>query len=689
MTDTSAKAVWPRVSKSARCPICHKPDACKVSPDNSVCMCKRVEQGAFKHSKGWHFHRLNQSAKPRAGGKGHRTQAMPDKGIQLYATAQAASDAAGRQCGGKLVAQWAYEDRGGGEVLRVIRFSLPDGGKAYRPIHPANGGWRIGDPAGLLPLYRVNELPAGGLAWLTEGEKAADAAARIGLAATTSAHGAGSADRSDWQPLAGRDVVILPDNDEPGRQYAQAAARLLVQLNPPAKPRIVQLPDLPDKGDIVEYIEARRNQAPASIRAEIEALAGKAAVLAPGDMFGGPVLVCMADVEAKPIAWLWPGRIALGCITLLAGRPGEGKSFLTTDLAARVTTGSPWPDGTDCPLGSVILIAAEDDPARTMRPRLDAHRADVKRVHLLAMVKKPGHDGKPAEMLFTLADVGAMESALNTRPDCKLVVIDPIGSFLGGGTDAHRDNEVRSVLAPVAKLVERYGVAALIVAHVRKATAGHADDLVLGSRGFTGIARSVLHVCLDKDDTNRRLLLSGKNNLAKQADGLAFTIAGEPPAIVWEPEPVRMNADDALAEDAESQRPGPPADARRAAEGWLRDVLANGPVPSGDVHNPATGSIRALAKEADMTWRTVRRAADFLGVRREKCPHRKVWLWRLPKPASEVGQLPVNAANLDNLANFNNPPEIPSKSRALVLRESDVVHDDLSGTTSPVEGGGI
>ena len=111
-------------------------------------------------------------------------------------------------------------------------------------------------------------------------------------------------------------------------------------------------------------------------------------------------------------------------------------------------------------------------------------------------------------------------------PDCKLVVIDPIGSFLGNGTDAHRDNEVRGVLAPVAMLAEKHGPAVLVVAHRRKSAGSIADDLALGSRAFTGIARAVWHLTRDPDDKARRLLLPGKNNLAREGDGLAFSISG-------------------------------------------------------------------------------------------------------------------------------------------------------------------
>ena len=150
--------------------------------------------------------------------------------------------------------------------------------------------------------------------------------------------------------------------------------------------------------------------------------------------------------------------------------------------------------------------------------------------------------------VFTLDDTAKLDAALKELPDCRLIIIDPIGSFLGGSTDLYRDNEVRAVLAPVAQLAEKYGVAVLVVAHVRKALSQHADDMAMGSRAFTGIARAVWHLSRDLNDKNRRLLLPGKRNLTEQPAGLAFTIAGDPPALCWERDPVEQTADDRAAE---------------------------------------------------------------------------------------------------------------------------------------------
>ena len=202
--------------------------------------------------------------------------------------------------------------------------------------------------------------------------------------------------------------------------------------------------------------------------------------------------------------------------------PGLGKSYLTCDMASRVSNGTPWPDGSDCELGSVLLITGEDDPHDTIRPRLDIHEANVKKIHLLSTVHRLNRDGKTQEFMFTLADVQALETTLKTLSDCRLIIVDPIGSFLGAGTDAHRDNEVRGVLAPIAKLAEQTGAAVLMVVHRRKGGGSNADDLALGSRAFTGIARSVWHLVPDSNSSERRLLLPGKNNLAMQQQGLAF-----------------------------------------------------------------------------------------------------------------------------------------------------------------------
>jgi len=161
----------------------------------------------------------------------------------------------------------------------------------------------------------------------------------------------------------------------------------------------------------------------------------------------------------------------------------------------------------------------------------------------------------------------------------------------------------------------------LVVAHRRKSGGSFADDLALGSRAFTGIARAVWHMTRDTENKARRLLLPGKNNLGPEGDGLAFTICGEPPAIAWERDPIAMSADDALVveNDGGNRRPGPEPEARNQAIEWLQDLLRDSPMPS--------ANIKEEGKEAGYSWRTLHRAKDELGIKPYREQFGGAWMW--------------------------------------------------------------
>jgi len=101
-------------------------------------------------------------------------------------------------------------------------------------------------------------------------------------------------------------------------------------------------------------------------------------------------LTCAADVEPREVDWLWPGRVPLGMITLFAGDPKLGKSYVALATAAALSRGLPLPMG-DLPNrpGSTILMSAEDDPGRTIVPRLIVAGADLAKVHILESISGP------------------------------------------------------------------------------------------------------------------------------------------------------------------------------------------------------------------------------------------------------------------------------------------------------------
>ncbi len=288
---------------------------------------------------------------------------------------------------------------------------------------------------------------------------------------------------------------------------------------------------------------------------------------------------------------------------MLVGQPGSGKSFLTCDLAARVSRGLPWPCGAKGQTGQVVLLSAEDDPSDTIRPRLEAHKVDLSQVHLLKAARQVDVLGQVKERPVSLLDVDVLESALEQVPFCRLLVVDPIGSYLGEQTDAHRDNAVRAVLAPLVRLAEAKRFAVVVVAHRRKSAAKEMDDTALGSRAFTGLARAVWHLGKDPVDPARRLLLPGKNNLAQAQSGFAFWISGEPPRVAWESLSIDMTADEAFAQGRMDREQ---VSALQKAQAFLEEALDNGAVK--------VSELKQDAQDLGIAYRTLERAKHALPI---------------------------------------------------------------------------
>lgn len=531
----------------------------------------------------------------------------PDHSFRLLAP-EGIADWAWARIAKRDGARWSIAERdGSGEII----------GTAYR-----NGAGRkdfaVGGKRGLIlpwPLEAYAGTTAGAPVFVAEGASDTAALLSIGLDAIGVAM-AGACGPMLAELIADRHVVIVADNDEAGRRGARKIGETL--RNVCRSVRIIKAP-LGAKDARQAVVKGAGPEAFMALVAQADPL-----TRANDATDGAPILVRMADVAPRPVSWLWEGRLPRRCVSVLAGRPGDGKSFATADWAARVSTGTAWPDGTPAPRGDVLLVSGEDDPETVLRPRLDAHKADVNRIHLMRAVRRIGRNGRPTEVMFTLDDLPALEAALKQLRDPALCVIDPIGSFLGRSVDAHRDNEVRGVLAPLNALAERFGIAMLVVAHHSKSNMGRADDLILGSRAFSGLARMVLHLLRDPQDEDRRLLLPGKSNLTRAPAGLGFHIAGEPVRLVWEAAPVELSADEILAAMSERQAS---RGVRAEAKEWLRDVLAPGPQSAADV--------KEWAERDGIKLRTLDRAKSELGVSatREGYSTGGRWVWAMPSDA--------------------------------------------------------
>ncbi len=312
-----------------------------------------------------------------------------------------------------------------------------------------------------------------------------------------------------------------------------------------------------------------------------------------------------SEIEARPVNWLWPGRIARGNLTVLEGDPGCGKSTLMCDLAARVSSGREWPDGLSGEPGTVIIISAEDDPASTIRPRLEAAKADLDRV-IIARATLDSDDGP---RLLTLPDdLPLIEDDL-IRTGARLAVLDPLNAFLSGKVDSHRDQDVRRVLAAIAGMAERTQAAVAVIRHLNKGGGSNPMYRGGGSIGISGAARAVFLVGIDPDDDeseNCRILAPIKCNLAKEPTALAFRLVQAEGDSVAHVEWI-AGAADVSARDLLRERETNGSGSIGSAVAFLTEFLAERPRPTTEVVKAATTQ--------GISTRTLDRARKAMGVR--------------------------------------------------------------------------
>jgi KaiC/GvpD/RAD55 family RecA-like ATPase len=323
--------------------------------------------------------------------------------------------------------------------------------------------------------------------------------------------------------------------------------------------------------------------------------------------------------EHRPIEWLDPGRIALGKLTLLAGDPGLGKSFLTLDLAARVSRGD-LPE--ERPPGHALILSAEDDPNDTIRPRLEAMGADLSRVHVVEGVVAPqGRVCRPARLDD---DMKVLAHAARQIEDLRLIVIDPISAYLGS-TDSHNNAEVRAVLAELARLARWTGAAVVCVTHLNKSQGNQSKAVyrAMGSLAFTAAARTVFAVSKHPDHPDKRVVSTVKSNIAKPTDGRVFEVRDG--VFRWLEERCRLDAD-AIEGGPETVDQ---VSALEEAEAFLAELLRDGPVQAVD------GIFQASA--LGLSERTLTRARRRLGVVATRPTPGGAWVWALP------GQSPAAA----------------------------------------------
>lgn len=331
----------------------------------------------------------------------------------------------------------------------------------------------------------------------------------------------------------------------------------------------------------------------------------------------------LSSFAPEDIEWLWTGRIPLGHLTIIAGNPGDGKSIVTLDLAAKLTRGRPLPfEAAGREPATVLLLNAEDGVSDTLRPRFDAMGGDPSRV-LVLDVRRGSQFQLPNEVEKLKRLVG--------RYGPIMVVIDPLNTALSVKIDSHKDQEVRQALAPLMALAQDgRRIAVVLVAHWNKSRDATSPlNRISGSVGIGAAARSVLFVGPPPDgeaEEDVKVIAQAKPQLGRRPASLAFKV------VEWEQNP-KVGVVEWLGEtnvSAARLTEPPPLPARTTsgalagAVAWLETRLAQGPVPS--------AALRDEAEAAGISEMTLRRAQVKLNVRARKLGAGG-WTWELSAPA--------------------------------------------------------
>jgi hypothetical protein len=340
------------------------------------------------------------------------------------------------------------------------------------------------------------------------------------------------------------------------------------------------------------------------------------------------VVELFSEVQTKPLEWLWPGRVPAYKITIIEGDPERGKSTVGLDVGARVTRGQAMPGEVrgNTP-AAVLVISAEDDIEDTVKPRLKAAGANMKRIGYIKLRRGPNGRVVPLAIPDDLDRIERAidEEAKRTGLPVKLVIIDPITAYLSDRINTSNDAQVRRAMLPLKQLAEEKRTTVILVRHLNKDSSLRAMYRGGGSIAFTASARSVLVAERHPDHRDVLVLARVKSNLAAAIRPITYRIVFDArfdaARIEWG-ESINIDVNDLLrGSDGRTEAP-----ARKEAEIFLRDFLADGPKESADVERAANA--------AGHTVRTIKNAKRRLRVRSraERDKNGKIigWRWSLP-----------------------------------------------------------
>lgn len=355
--------------------------------------------------------------------------------------------------------------------------------------------------------------------------------------------------------------------------------------------------------------------------------------------------VRMSDEKDDVPVWAWSydgkGRIPLGALALFAGRPGAGKSTGGRWIAASASTGTLAGHWEGKPV-NVAYIAAEESSKYVVKPGLRAAGADMNRV----LIPKVDIGGEEVRFLSShdMADL----TALMLSYEVKLVVVDPLMSTIGSKTDINRNNEVRSLVEPWAKLAETIDGVVLGIAHLNKSGNGDVVAGINGSSAFGEVARSVFGFAKDPNsDEGDRIMSQEKNSIGEE--DLALTYRIESKEVITDSGKtaevgrfVIVGNSDRSVGDVLREASRPPGEGNSSTEeldAWLGAMLSGGAVLATEIYS--------AADQAGFTKDKAKRAKARLGIRAFRPENPGPWWWEkagsapTPEVATHESVLPA------------------------------------------------
>ena len=543
---------------------------------------------------------------------------------------------------GNIEAVYDYCNDAGELIYQVVRFERRLDGKRHKTFRPRRphdkGGWIWGLHDTPRVLYRLQALLQADPykpVYLPEGEKDVDALCERGLVATCNPGGAGKWKSEYSEHLRGRQVAILPDNDEPGYRHASEVAASLMGIA--AKVFILELPDLramKPGADVSDWLRVEGNgvellcelaaiglknmpvslvtvEADAGLDAQSSGYMNYEHLNTPSSFTRTSSAKRLADVDVEEVHFIIRPYLMRSKLIGVEGDPGVGKTWACCAFATMVSTGTGMPgiDGFELGRpGNVLFCTGEDGLGDTLRPRCESMGADLTRIFAY-------------DESLVLDEVGVLKlesEIVACRPD--LVVIDPFVAFMGSKVDAYRSNEMRAMLRPLADLAKRYGCTILPVRHLTKSSKSKAIYRGQGSIDFTAACRAVVLVGCDPSDRTQRAVTLTKMNLAPDTHATGFTI--ENGVFKWTGQsyltPNRLLEAESMEETVS---------ALDEAVQFLEAVLAAGPVSSDEIF--------AASQKQRISDATLRRAKQQLKVKAHPLRENGMrgvqsWEWFLP-----------------------------------------------------------